>query len=121
MIISPIYSVGTKVQVDEVDDTGVIIGLEGDFKAGKSGRILSRVFYFVEFSNGAVLKLSEPKVSDIKEVTPEVTNQLDTFLADSLLLSRESDPERIDATVKELLKSQPTEGDTDEKQHEGLL
>lgn len=101
MIYLPKFSIGSQVNL-ESGETGEIINIEAQIKIGKSSAVC-KTFYFVEIGD-EVKKVSENRVSDIKEVSEEVKVEMNKFLADSLLLTRHSMPEeRIDNTIKQLL------------------
>jgi hypothetical protein len=101
MIYLPKYSVGSKVDIID-GESGKIVSIEAILKTG-SLKYHYKTIYFVETKDGTK-KVGENQIKDSEEIAPEVVTKLNMFLADSLLLTRHSNPnERIDNTIKELL------------------
>lgn len=97
-IYSPLYPIGSKViSNDSNQSIGEVVKvvLEGTFEE-KSEEI--KITYFVQMDGGNVRKFDEKRLERYDTAT------MDKFLADILLLSRGSNPEVVDQTIKEMLK-----------------
>lgn len=110
MIYLPKFSIGSKVTTNG-DETGVISGINVQLNYYERDRRLIRedkTYYFVKMPNGSVKRVQEEYLRDADQDNKDF--DIDKFIADSLLLSRKLDPERVDNTLKVLLKK----GDNDE-------
>lgn len=122
-IFVPKFSAGSIVLTDE-GERGRVISIEGNTVIGVDNAE-SKWLYLINIGKDTVKKVSESRLKDVPEVDPVIINEMDSFLADSLLLTKHSLPEevRIENTIKELLKIDSLiGGEVDErKQHEGSL
>lgn len=103
MIYLPVFSIGSKVETDS-GEVGVIVGIDGGVKVDKDENVIAKTHYFVKMDDDSIKKIHETRLKDVKKIKTEVEKAMDEFLADTLLLSRPLDPERVDCTVKELLQ-----------------
>ncbi|QJT70432.1 hypothetical protein [Microcystis phage MaeS] len=103
MLHCPKYSVGSLVHAEGFGTaTGKIIGLEANLKVGRTGKYTYKVIYFVEFYGSEVRKVHESQILDVPQLTLQ-EQEMNKFLADSLLLSRNINQEKVDRTIRELL------------------
>ena len=120
----PKFSTGSIVLTDD-NQRGKIISIKGETTIDEGSKGYAKWQYLVDLGNETVKKLPERKIRDVPEVSPSIVNEMDLFLADSLLLTKHSLPEelRIENTIKELLQLDSLiGGEVDgQKQHEGSL
>lgn len=101
MLYLPKYSIGSIVDLND-GESGKIVNIEANLKTGKTTGIY-KTYYFVEIGD-EVKRVLEKNIKDNPEIEPKIVDDMDKFLADSLLLTRHNTPnERIDNTIKELL------------------
>lgn len=107
MLYCPKYSVGSVVTVNGYSEEGKIVDFEAVLRPRKQvdaeEPYIYKVTYFIEISGYGVKKIPENQVADVKRIAPEVTSDLDRFLADTLLLAYDKS-ERVGNTIRELLK-----------------
>lgn len=110
MIFSPKFSIGAAVIQKNSGLKGKVVGIEGAIFIDGSNTT-SRFYCMLELENGDIKKAREDFLKDVPEVSPDKKSELDAFLADSLMLSWNSDQERVNNTIKELLNPDSSGGD----------
>lgn len=96
-VYSPLYPIGSKViSNDSNQSVGEVVKvtLEATFDENTQD---IKITYLVQMEGGNVRKFDEKRLKRFDTTT------MDEFLADMLLLSRDSNPKVVDQTIKELL------------------
>jgi histidinol phosphatase-like enzyme len=115
LLYLPKFSVDSPVIVDEAGTKGIITSIEAVQKISKSKKSSYKVVYLVEIEGIGTKKFFEQQIKDVPEVLPENIEEIDKFLADSLLLAKHQFPDnkRVSNTINELLKIDTTGGETE--------
>ena len=109
---SPLYRIGTMVVTNDSNQkTGKVVKVALEVLIDEKTESV-KTTYLVEMEDGNRRKYDEKHLKQYDSKT------MDEFLADSLLLSRDSNPKVVDQTIKELLK---VEGESNDIRYDSLL
>lgn len=104
MLYCPKFSIGSLVDIQELDERGKIVGIQATHEVNEYNEDSYHVKYLVEVEGYGRMRFTERVLSDVKELSPGIVDEMDVFLADSLMLSWKLNPEMINKAVRELLK-----------------